>query len=159
MPIRKHMNEHMSEHASRHASKGISPLVASVLLIAATMSIAGILAYWASSFVKTGLPEVNKTQQECQFIDFRIATCRYQDSTKTITLILDNFRAIDIQSPTVTIFDSSGIPLTPIPLNESVPSGQFKAFSMSVSSGNFSKIIVGTAFCPDIRKEATCEKS
>ena len=32
--------------------KAVSPLVAAVLLIAVTMTIAGMLAYWASGFVR-----------------------------------------------------------------------------------------------------------
>jgi len=138
--------------------KAVSPLVAAVLLIAATMSIAGILAYWASSFVRTSLPEVNKTQQECQFIDFRIATCRYDSASKSIVLILDNFRTVEIKSATVTVFDSAGLPEPPVTLNESIPSGQFKAFSVSYPNANFTKVVVGTAFCPDIKKEISCEK-
>ena len=139
--------------------KGISPLVAAVLLIAATMSIAGILAYWASSFVRTSLPEVNKTQQECQFLDFKIATCRYESANQQIVLILDNFRTVDIKEPTLTIFDSNGLPQPIIKLNESVPSGQFKAYSVPVTSGNFSKVVIGTSFCPEIKQESFCERS
>ncbi|HLC39541.1 MAG TPA: hypothetical protein VJJ76_01520 [archaeon] len=142
----------------RRALKAVSPLVAAVLLIAATMSIAGILAYWASSFVRTSLPEVNKTQQECQFIDFRIATCRYDSTNNAIVLIVDNFRAVDIKSPTVTVFDAAGLPQSQVTLNESVPSGQFKAYSVSYPDGNFTKVVVGTAFCPEIKKEVSCEK-
>jgi len=147
------------EHASKYVFKGVSPLVAVVLLIAATMSLAGILAYWASSFVRTSLPEVNKTQQECQFMDFRIATCTYQSSTNTMTLILDNFRAVEVKSLAVTIFDSAGIPLSPIALNESLPSGQYKGYSISMSSGNFTKIVVGTMFCPELKRETGCDRS
>ena len=41
------------------SSKGISPLIATVLLIAFTMAIAGMMASWASIFVSN---ELNKTQ-------------------------------------------------------------------------------------------------
>jgi len=37
--------------------KGISPLVATVLLIALTLTIAGIVAMWASSFTQAKLTE------------------------------------------------------------------------------------------------------
>ena len=43
-------------------AKGISPLVATVLLIAVTMTLAGIIAFWGSSFVRTSLPTENQTQ-------------------------------------------------------------------------------------------------
>ncbi|MBI5061275.1 MAG: hypothetical protein HZB67_03095 [Candidatus Aenigmarchaeota archaeon] len=44
--------------------KGISPLVASVLLIAFTLSIAGIMATWSTSFVR-GKTSVITSQAEC----------------------------------------------------------------------------------------------
>ncbi len=58
-------------------SLGISPLVAAVLLIAVTMTIAGLLAYWATSFVRTSLPETNRTEAECRLADFSIYFCSY----------------------------------------------------------------------------------
>ena len=71
--------------------KGISPLVAAVLLIAATMSIAGILAYWASSFVRSSLPsESNRTDVECAGSNFNIYTASYNTTTKNFTLMLEN---------------------------------------------------------------------
>jgi flagellin-like protein len=39
--------------------KGISPLIASVLLVAFTMAIAGIMAAWATSFTNSRLQESN----------------------------------------------------------------------------------------------------
>lgn len=70
--------------------KGISPLVAAVLLIAATMSIAGILAYWASSFVRSSLPEINKTDVECSGSNFNVYAASYNSTTKNFTMMLEN---------------------------------------------------------------------
>jgi len=70
--------------------KGISPLVAAVLLIAATMSIAGILAYWASSFVRSSLPEVNRTDVECSGSNFNVYAASYNSTTKNFTMMLEN---------------------------------------------------------------------
>lgn len=39
-------------------AKGISPLIATVLLIALTMAIAGVMATWATGFVKNQIQEV-----------------------------------------------------------------------------------------------------
>ena len=44
--------------------KGISPLIAAVLLIAFTMAVAGILATWATQFVKTE-SEAAVEEQKC----------------------------------------------------------------------------------------------
>jgi flagellin-like protein len=40
-------------------SKGISPIVASVLLIAITIAIAAILANWVTSYTQSSLPQTN----------------------------------------------------------------------------------------------------
>lgn len=140
-------------------TKGISPLVASVLLIAATMSIAAILAYWASSFVKTSLPEINKTQQECQFADFTIYQCNYQSSTKELDLVINNIRTIQIQQLQVFVFDANGTPGSSVPLNGTIDPGSFQPFPISGVSANFSKIVVTSKLCPDLLKESACSRS
>jgi flagellin-like protein len=47
-----------------HTKKGISPLIASVLLIAFTMAIAGIMATWATTFSRERL-NVASEESEC----------------------------------------------------------------------------------------------
>ena len=142
--------------------KGVSPLVASVLLIAATMSIAAILAYWASSFVRTSLPEVNKTQQECQFSDFTIYQCSYKNSTTgsgDLTLVLNNIRSVPLQNLAAFIFDQNGTPGNAIPLNQTVDPGSFQPFIISNVSSTFSKVIITSKVCPDLQKETACSRS
>jgi flagellin-like protein len=48
----------------RNNKKGISPLIASVLLIAFTMAIAGIMATWATTFSRERL-DVASDESEC----------------------------------------------------------------------------------------------
>ncbi|MBI2547246.1 MAG: hypothetical protein HYW23_02255 [Candidatus Aenigmarchaeota archaeon] len=57
--------------------KGISPIVASVLLIAITMTIAGVLAYWSSTFVSNTLPGENTTTAQCRLAQFEFLLCNY----------------------------------------------------------------------------------
>jgi flagellin-like protein len=89
--------------------KGISPLVASVLLIAATMSIAGILAYWASSFVskQTETFENQTVTSECNYADFKIYSCSYNSSSRRLTMILENTRDVTLKNLNVFIFYSN----------------------------------------------------
>lgn len=65
--------------------KGISPLVATVLLIAITMTIAGVLAYWASGFVAISLP-----QSECATASFIILYKSYDLLNRNMTLFIQN---------------------------------------------------------------------
>lgn len=104
--------------------KGISPLVASVILIAATMSIAGILSYWASSFVQRGLTESGNTTQESQCLSslFRVYSGRYANASKSLTIILENQRLVDVSLSNVYLF---------------YPNDELKSFNISgVIAGN-----------------------
>jgi len=76
--------------------KGISPLVATVILIAATMSIAGILAYWTTSFIKTRLTEAESITggSKCFGAEFELRSGSYNDNT--LNLILDNKKSVDL---------------------------------------------------------------
>lgn len=137
--------------------KGISPLVAAVLLIAVTMTIAGLLAYWAASFVRTSLPEMNKTEAECRFADFMIYSCNYNSTSRRVNLILENIRDIELKKlkayfifPNATVSDAYN-------LNATLPGGTLKSFTIS-NVDDFSKISIRT-HCPDVYKEKACTKS
>lgn len=140
--------------------KGISPLIASVLLIAATMSIAAILAYWASNFVKTALPEQNSTSTTCQFADFQIYKCSYSNSSQTVSVVLYNYRTIALGGLTATIFDSNSLPAwNNVSLNGTLPVGQYIGYSIANIPSNFTKLIITTSECPIISHDTTCTRS
>lgn len=131
--------------------KGISPIVAAVLLIAITMTIAGILAYWSASFVERGLP-ANET--ECSLARFVIDACTYNTTTDQITLRLDNRRTVDLTDLNAFIYYPNGTVSTAIPLNESLSGNIVKSFVISQAE-NFSQIVVKT-HCPDVEANSTC---
>ncbi|MEM5766049.1 MAG: archaellin/type IV pilin N-terminal domain-containing protein [Candidatus Aenigmatarchaeota archaeon] len=141
--------------------KGISPLVATVLLIAITMSVAGILAFWVSSFTSQTLPKYNRTE-ECRFSNFEIYSCTLDRATGTLTFILRNTGQYDIQGLTAFIILKNNIVTPTINLNpSSLMVGEYKSFILPNSTTNvpaeqFSKLIVGTSVCPDLSKESTC---
>ncbi|MEM5815310.1 MAG: archaellin/type IV pilin N-terminal domain-containing protein [Candidatus Aenigmatarchaeota archaeon] len=91
--------------------KGISPLVATVLLIAITMTLAGILAFWGSSFVKTGLPTEEETQKmrECNLaLDaLRIEFQFYNETSKTLSLGIYNTAPTKLNLTNATFFYST----------------------------------------------------
>jgi len=78
-------------------NKGLSPIIAAVILIAATMSIAGILAFWTTGFVKTQLTETAGITggAECLGAEFELKPGSRLDGT-TLNLILDNRRSVDL---------------------------------------------------------------
>jgi flagellin-like protein len=141
-------------------SKGVSPLVASVLLIAATMSIAGILAYWTSTFVKTSLPEINQTREQCKYAGFRIYQCTYSGTTSQLAITLNNYRTVDLKDLVVYAFFPDGITSSGIKLNETLVPGEFKTYTLNDFPQNFSKIIVSSQICPDLfPEENSCTRS
>lgn len=137
--------------------KGISPLVAAVLLIAATMSIAGILSYWATSYVKIQTEQFkNQTAtSECNFADFRIYQCVYNSTDKKVNLILENIKTVELKELKLYVEYSTGNISSPISLNETLSSGAIKSYVITGIS-NFTNIIVKTQ-CPEINVKDDCK--
>jgi flagellin-like protein len=73
-------------------SKAISPLVATVLLIAITMTLAGIVAFWGSSFVRTSLPTENQTQtlQACTGGSIKLISSSYNSTSNVFSMTIYN---------------------------------------------------------------------
>jgi flagellin-like protein len=140
--------------------KGVSPLVAAVLLIAATMSIAGILAYWTSGFVKTTLPDVNQTQMECKYAGFKIYQCTYSNTSLQLSLTLNNYRTVEVKEMMVYAFFPNGTTSTGFKLNETLVPGEFKTFTITSFPQGFSKIVISSLLCPEIiPEEASCTRT
>lgn len=68
--------------------KGLSPLIATVILIGLTIVVAGILGVWASSFVSQRLETFQNTTPKCDVVNFQIFKCT--KSNNSITVIIDN---------------------------------------------------------------------
>ena len=128
--------------------KGISPLVATVLLIAVTMTIAGLLAYWASSFTRSNLPSQNKTQsiQECAGADFVIYYQRTSNST--LTLVLQNTGISDLLITNITFLYPDGNLITKN-INSVLPRASLKSFKIDNVSPGWDSYTIFTN-CPGV---------
>jgi len=88
--------------------KGISPLVATVLLIAITMSLAGILAFWGASFVKSGLltEEAEKEFRRCTGAvgSLKVDFSFYNESTKSFFISIYNSGNAKLKLMNITFF-------------------------------------------------------
>lgn len=136
--------------------KGISPLVAAVLLIAVTMTIAGVLAYWASSFVRTqtSLFQNETIATECNFGNFIVHTCSFVSNSSQINLILSNTGTIDLRDINAfVIYPNGSVPQ--YTLNGSLPTKTLKPYSLTGVSGGYSKINIRTQ-CPNVFTEVSC---
>ena len=130
--------------------KGITPLVAAVLLIAATMSIAGILAYWASSFVRSSLPsESNRTDVECAGSNFNIYTASYNTTTKNFTLMLENTGMYNVKIQNID-FIYADLTVETHDINGVLPlGGAIVRFVVSDVTANYQKYRV-VSNCPQL---------
>jgi flagellin-like protein len=132
--------------------KGISPLVATVLLIAITMTIAGMLAYWASSFVMTRTEEVEES--ECVRAFFTIYSCKYDNGN--LNFVLKNDRYVELKNltayvlyPNATVFNYT--------LNETLPALVMKSFNVSGVSLDFSSLVVRT-HCANVVQAVSADR-
>lgn len=133
--------------------KGISPLVATVLLIAITMTIAGILAYWASNFVITKTEEVETGA--CLQAFFRVYDCSYNSSAQTLNFILKNDRYVELSNLTAYVLYPNAT-VSNTTLNGTLPSLVLKTFNVSASS-DYSSLVVRSN-CASVYATSTCGK-
>jgi flagellin-like protein len=138
-------------------TKGVSPLVASVLLIAATMSIAGILAFWASTFTRTQVESFNNQTivSACNFATFDVYTCSYDSSAQRILLSLNNNGQVDLKNLVGYVQYPDGN-LTNITIGDSLPQNSLKQFYLNGVTSNYTKLIIKTN-CPQLSKETPCK--
>ncbi len=140
--------------------KGISPLVAAVLLIAVTMTIAGMLAYWASGFVRQQVTSFSNQSitSECNFANFGVYACNYNTSAEKVNLILENRGNIEIKNITMFVIYSDGA-LAEKSLNHSLPGGTsgLKSYSISGVKSDYSSITLRTE-CPGLSVSVSCNK-
>ncbi len=132
--------------------KAISPLVAAVLLVAITMTIAGMLAFWASTFIKTQTETFeNQTQQtKCSFASIDIFDCSYDTSSGTLTLVLQNTGGIALQNLTANVIYSDKTTTSHI-LEGKLGLAEIKSFQVSLAPNkSISQVIVGSAECPNM---------
>lgn len=138
--------------------KGISPIVAAVLLIAITMTIAGVLAYWSASFVGESLPGANETDVKCKLANFAFASCSYFNSTKKLNFILDNRRNVDLTDLKLFLYFPNKTVSAAIALNGSLGANSPTSFSVSDIPSDFSSVEIRTN-CPEAVASITCTKS
>jgi len=97
--------------------KGISPLIATIMLIAFTMVVAGIIAGWATQFVTQSRSEL----QFCSKAQMLIQRAYYNNDTKTLTLALFNTGDVLLEGFAVRITYK----------NETITSEKFEGLNIS----------------------------
>jgi len=135
---------------------GISPLAAAVILIAVTMTVSGVLAYWATNFVNA--PSVSATAASCEAADFSIYYCSFDSSTGSLNIILENLKSVELSGLRVYFVYPDSTVSSASYLGTALPGGVLKSYTVSGFDSSFAKIVVKTQ-CPGLTKEAVCART
>lgn len=132
-------------------SKGISPLVAAVILIAATMSIAGILSFWTTGFVRTklGVAENETEEIRCLNAEFELYSSSLEGST--LFFVLENTRTYDLTLKELYLFDADDRLLDTKTLNMELKGNSLLAHNETIPTTS-TRAVIKTG-CPEVSVE------
>lgn len=137
--------------------KGISPLVATVLLIGVTMAVAGLLAVFGQNLVSEKLSESleEPVASECGFGSFVIDACSYDPDNQRITFILSNIGTVDLTNVTAYVKypDNS---IVSGGNSGNLKSGSLASFTASGVTSNYTEVVIRT-HCVNVFEETTCK--
>jgi len=123
--------------------KGISPLIATVLLIAFTLSVAGIVSVWLTGFARTSTETVGKessTQLICSYGGIALSNLKF--SNNRLSGSIENTRTIILGNITIQVLYTNASSQTE-KLYVSLTPREKYSFNISISS-NYDKIRVIT---------------
>jgi flagellin-like protein len=94
----------------KNKQKALSPLIATILLVAVSLSLAGILYSWSSQNAKettTSLTETTQKWTDCGAVNLYIETgCRYDPETGISLILMDQSTVAIDENLTMTIIDN-----------------------------------------------------
>lgn len=93
-----------------NSQKGLSPLIATILLVAVSLSLAGILYSWASGNAGDTVSSVTETSKKweyCSNIIFTLDNCRYDPQLGVSLILFDNSTVDFDDNLTLQIIDAN----------------------------------------------------
>ena len=130
--------------------KGLSPLIAAVILIAATMTIAGILALWVSNYMTSELIRAEEAGitggTRCLGAEFELHSGRLVSNQ--LTLIVNNKRSIDLDLTYLYLIAPNN-ELDTVLINETLRGNEIKSLLLPITKPNFLTGEIKTN-CPDV---------
>ena len=150
--------------SARRIKKGVSPLIASVLLIAFTMAIAAMLTAWITSFTNTQKQKTSEFEEKIQcnygFFETDIDFSQYNQSEGLFKTRIKNTGTVDLsigkyqvwydggEAPRIWTIDNA---TTSAPL----PKQADKIITVNVGSGAMSKIKFIANLCDGVTTTAS----
>jgi len=125
--------------------------------LAVVMGIGAAFILWITSLTtRTLTEEANKTQEFCGAAMFSIYSGDYDKSSKSLYMILQNKRSIDLQLENLYLFYPNNVMRT-IPLNEPLKGNVLRSINVTGVDDGFEKGIIKTN-CPEVSVEFTYSK-
>lgn len=140
------------------AQKGISPLVATVLLIAFVVAVAGVIAAWSTTFAKEQTSLVGEQASlavNCQYGKVNMKSLKFASASSTLGGIIENNGQISLGSMSLSVVyqnstseaiklcNSSGRAVSCSAANLSLSASDLMVFNVSVGS-NYDSIKLST---------------
>jgi len=139
--------------------KGISPLIASVLLIAITMTLAAILASFVSNYTRQQLSSLpscvggNIIFSSADYPKWSVGSITAVIEAENVDLETFTFEVLLVNDTILTSSDTMG---TSIPAGGA---GTVKSSNLGVAQADISKVRITAGNCPGVKTEWTTIKS
>ncbi len=143
------------------APKGISPLIATILLIAFVIAVGGILSGWLVSFSKERTEEIRQKGEEdirCSYANLRISDADWNESGTKLSFIVENTDSEDLSDfRVVVIYANNTASTLRVAPSTTLAPGDVEVFYNETHVGNcseISRVIFYSGTCPtDARDE------
>jgi len=123
-------------------------------VLAAIMGTGAVFTLWVTSLTTTTLDEeANKTQEFCGAAMFGIYSGDYDKSSKSLYLIIQNKRSIDLELENLYLFYPKNVMKT-FPLNEPLKGNVMRSINVTEVNDGFTKGMIKTN-CPEVSVEFT----
>jgi flagellin-like protein len=126
--------------------KGISPLVGVVMLIAVTLIVSGILATWVTQLAESQ----RGILQYCIDADVILQGARYDDTTQTLYLYVDNRGTVDLSFTRFMEFSDDTAPVKNSTIVK-VPAGELVTITEGNVPDTLSEVTIQSEECKGIQ--------
>jgi len=129
--------------------KGISPIIASVLLVAVSLAVAGIFSGWAPEMVQTFTDSTEDQADQritCDRASLDISSANLDGDTVEVAVRNNGDEDLDVTAAAV---DEDGIPVGEQDQDNMIPSGELDTLEVT-GAGDADSVEVFTPDCGDV---------
>jgi len=135
-------------------------LMIGAMIFIAILSLAKVLlpAFWAQEYMETNINDVDRnSNMECKLSNFRIESCFFNNTDKSIEFTLENTGAIDLSGMNVFILYEDDSISNPFPIESDLKKEDgLKTFELNNLKNNPIKISINTK-CSGLSKDNVCK--